>query len=88
MDGHRADLVILKTARAHAAFEARQRVTERDIMLAAELALPHRLKRGPFHEVQVGLGDLEDRVEQIMTEFQQVSDAQPGPDSPEVPAKK
>jgi Mg-chelatase subunit ChlI len=88
VDGHRADLVILKTARAHAAFEGRLRVTERDIMLAAELALPHRLKRGPFHEVQVSLGDLEDRVEQLMTDFQQESEAQPGPDSPEVSAKK
>lgn len=69
IDGHRADLVILKTARAHAAFEGRRKVTDRDIMLAAELALPHRLKRGPFHEAQVSLGDLEERVEQIQTEY-------------------
>ncbi len=47
VDGHRSDLVILKTARAHAAFEGRTAITERDIALAAELALPHRIKRGP-----------------------------------------
>ena len=31
VDGHRADLVILKTARAHAAFEGRQKITDLDI---------------------------------------------------------
>ena len=31
VDGHRADLVILKAARAHAAFEGRDRITEHDI---------------------------------------------------------
>ncbi len=50
VDGHRADLVILKTAIAHAAWEGRQRVNDHDIVLAAELALPHRLKRRPFDD--------------------------------------
>jgi Mg-chelatase subunit ChlI len=77
VDGHRADLVILKTARANAAFEGRKRITEHDIMVAAELALPHRLKRGPFHDVQASLTDLDDRVEQIMSEYQEGDDAQP-----------
>ncbi|MBE9506988.1 MAG: ATP-binding protein, partial [Chloroflexi bacterium] len=40
VDGHRADLVVLKTARAHAAFEGRTCLSDRDILLAAELALP------------------------------------------------
>jgi Mg-chelatase subunit ChlI len=50
VDGHRADIVILKAAIAHAAFEGRQAVHELDILLAAELALPHRLRRQPFEE--------------------------------------
>ncbi len=50
VDGHRADLVILKTAIAHAAWEGRQRINDHDIVLAAELALPHRLKRHPFDD--------------------------------------
>ena len=50
VDGHRADLVILKAARAQAAFEGRTAITDRDIALAAELALPHRIKRGPFQQ--------------------------------------
>ncbi len=85
VDGHRADLVILKAARAHAAFEGRFQITERDILLAAELALPHRLKRGPFSETTLYEGQLEDRLEQIAEDFNdQGADAQPdaSPDQP------
>ncbi len=69
VDGHRADLVILKAARAHAAFEGRTEITERDILLAAELALPHRLKRGPFSETTLYEGELEERLEQIAEDY-------------------
>lgn len=65
VDGHRADLVILKAARAHAAFEGRLAISERDIALAAELALPHRLRRGPFQQVEINIDDLQSRIEQI-----------------------
>lgn len=65
VDGHRADLVILKTARAHAAFEGRLAITDRDIALAAELALPHRLKRGPFYQAEMSMEDLQERIEQL-----------------------
>ncbi|MBE9507247.1 MAG: putative cobaltochelatase [Chloroflexi bacterium] len=62
VDGHRADLVVLKTARAHAAFEGRTSLSDRDILLAAELALPHRLKRHPLQETGATLGDLSERL--------------------------
>lgn len=65
VDGHRADLVILKTARAHAAFEGRTSITDRDIALAAELALPHRIKRGPFYQAEITMEDLQERIEQL-----------------------
>jgi Mg-chelatase subunit ChlI len=65
VEGHRADLVILKTARAHAAFEGRSAINERDIVLAAELALPHRIKRGPFHQAEVSIDNLQERIEQL-----------------------
>jgi len=48
VDGHRPDMVILKAARAQAAFQGRFSINEKDIYLAAELTLPHRLKRNPF----------------------------------------
>jgi Mg-chelatase subunit ChlI len=65
VDGHRADLVILKTARAHAAFEGRTAIIDRDIALAAELALPHRIKRGPFQQTEITMDDLQEKIEQL-----------------------
>lgn len=65
VDGHRADLVILKTARAHAAFEGRKAVSDRDIALAAELALPHRIKRGPFQQSEITMEELQERIDQL-----------------------
>jgi Mg-chelatase subunit ChlI len=65
VDGHRADLVILKTARAQAAFDGRLAITDRDIALAAELTLPHRIKRGPFNQSEMTMEDLQERIEQL-----------------------
>ncbi|MFZ2489338.1 MAG: ATP-binding protein [Anaerolineae bacterium] len=62
VDGHRADIVILKTARAHAAYEGRLAVNDRDILLAAELALPHRMKRQPFQEAVLEPSQLEEKL--------------------------
>lgn len=66
VDGHRADLVILKAARAQAAFEGRTAITDRDIALAAELALPHRIKRGPFYQAEVTAEQLQERIENLV----------------------
>jgi Mg-chelatase subunit ChlI len=65
VDGHRADLVILKAARAHAALEGRKAINPRDIALAAELALPHRVKAGPFRQSEMGLAQLEAHIEEL-----------------------
>jgi Mg-chelatase subunit ChlI len=65
VDGHRADLVILKAARAHAAFEGREAINPRDIALAAELALPHRVKAGPFRQSEIGVTQLQEHIEQL-----------------------
>jgi len=48
VDGHRADITMIKTARALAALDGRIQVEEGDLRRAAELALPHRLRRAPF----------------------------------------
>ncbi|AKE41454.1 magnesium chelatase subunit D [Corynebacterium kutscheri] len=50
VDGMRGDLVIARTARAHAAWSGRSEVLDEDIRIAAELALPHRRRRNPFDE--------------------------------------
>ncbi len=64
VDGHRADIVILKTAQANAAYEGRLQVNEHDIMVGAELALPHRLKRQPFQDASLQPQQLQQRMEQ------------------------
>jgi Mg-chelatase subunit ChlI len=79
VDGHRADLVILKAARAHAALEGRTSLTDRDIALAAELALPHRLRRGPFHQTDVNPEELQARIQDVQNQF---ANAQPEELSP------
>jgi Mg-chelatase subunit ChlI len=65
VDGHRADLVILKASRAHAAFEGRESINPRDIALSAELALPHRVKSGPFRHSEMGVTQLQEHIEQL-----------------------
>jgi Mg-chelatase subunit ChlI len=76
VDGHRADLVVLKAARAHAAFEERMRLNDRDILLAAELALPHRLKRHPLQEVETTLGDISGRLAEARAQAEPDGDEQ------------
>lgn len=51
VDGHRGDIIILKTAKTLAAYDGRDTVTQKDIETAAELALPHRVRRKPLQEV-------------------------------------
>lgn len=65
VDGHRPDLVILKTARAQAAFEGRSTINDMDIAHAAELALPHRMKRGPFDKEIASMEELRDKIEEL-----------------------
>jgi Mg-chelatase subunit ChlI len=82
VEGHRSDLVILKASRAQAAFEGRTHITERDIALAAELALPHRIKRGPFQESEVTMEELAERIDQLQgaaTEGKESDEAEPVP---------
>jgi magnesium chelatase subunit D len=75
VDGMRADLVLARTAMAHAAWRGADAVGEEDIRVAAVLALPHRRRRDPFD--QPGL-DSEQLEEALSTES-------PPPDDPPDP---
>lgn len=74
IDGHRADLVILKAARAHAAFEGRRQLNRRDIAAAIELAIPHRLKRGPFADGQADLQNIEHQLSEYESNLDEEGD--------------
>lgn len=79
VDGMRADLVLARTAVAHAAWRGSTTVEEQDIRIAAELALPHRRRRDPFDDP--GLD--QDRLDEALAAAGE-SDQDPEPD-PEPP---
>lgn len=71
VDGHRADLVILRGAQAHAALQERDHITNEDIILAAELALPHRVKGRLFQDTaQISAYELEERLDTLQSDME------------------
>jgi magnesium chelatase subunit D len=90
VDGMRADLVVARTAVAHAAWrgvsgasEATGNcpvVGEEDIRVAAELALPHRRRRDPFDDPGLDPQQLDDAMAQADAQSQE--EPQPEPDPP------
>ena len=62
-DGHRGDLTVIKTAITLAAWLGKESPGREEVLTAAELALPHRLRRKPFQEVDFDvLGRLEQQL--------------------------
>jgi magnesium chelatase subunit I len=51
VDGHRGDIVLLKTAKTLAAYYGREEVSHEDVQQAATLALPHRVRRQPMQDI-------------------------------------
>jgi len=96
VDGHRADIVILKAALAHAALRLARNgtepedsaITDLDILVAAELALPHRLKRQPFQDTENRLDELSDRLEEARQEAQNAQSPGASMTEPSVGKKK
>lgn len=84
VDGMRADLVVARTAVAHAAWRGAETVAEEDIRVAAELALPHRRRRDPFDDP--GLDP--ERLDEAMSQAGESADApdpEPEPDPDPLP---
>jgi magnesium chelatase subunit D len=70
VDGLRADIVIARTAAAHAAWRGGLTVGREDIRVASRLALPHRRRRNPFdapgldeRQLDEALGEPDDEPE-------------------------
>ncbi|BBY91118.1 hypothetical protein MGALJ_07870 [Mycobacterium gallinarum] len=78
VDGMRADLVVARTAVAHAAWRGADTVAEEDIRVAAELALPHRRRRDPFDDPGLDPGQLDEAMQQAG----ESADPEPEPDPP------
>jgi magnesium chelatase subunit D len=75
VDGMRADLVVARTAAAHAAWRGVDTVEEPDIRVAAELALPHRRRRDPFDDPGIDRDQLDEALARAGAD-----DPQPDPD--------
>jgi len=86
VDGMRADLVVARTAVAHAAWRGADTVGEEDIRVAAELALPHRRRRDPFDDPGIDPGDLDEALSATADEGSLSASAddesEPDPDPP------
>lgn len=82
VDGMRADLVVARTAVAHAAWRGSEVVSEEDIRVAAELALPHRRRRDPFDDPGLDPGQLDDAMAQADQAADENPDPEPDPEPP------
>ncbi len=58
-------------------------ITERDIAMAAELALPHRIRQGPFSQGAVTREELQERIDQLQGAASTSGEPQPVPEEEE-----
>ncbi|MCG6983217.1 MAG: ATP-binding protein [Deltaproteobacteria bacterium] len=77
-DGHRADIAMAKAAKAMAAYVGRNGVTRQEVITAARLVLPHRLRIDPSEEITA----LE-RIEQVLKKVRETKNT-----APEEPEKR
>ncbi|MEV0946304.1 magnesium chelatase subunit D family protein [Rhodococcus sp. NPDC049939] len=80
VDGMRGDLVLARTATAHAAWRGADAVTAEDVRVAAELALPHRRRRDPFDEPGLDEKQLDDALRQADEDAEAGSEQPPEQD--------
>ena len=59
IDGYRADITMMKAAKANAAYEGRTAVTKDDVRAVAPLVLSHRMRRKPFEEESFDMAELD-----------------------------
>jgi len=62
IDGHRGEIMMMKASKTIAAFEGRMEVVSKDIEVAAEFCLSHRVRRRPFEDVEFGCNNIMKRA--------------------------
>ncbi|MCL2143455.1 MAG: AAA family ATPase [Methanomassiliicoccaceae archaeon] len=65
VDGHRADITLLKSASAYAAFYGRGKTIREDVASIANLVLTHRMRRNPFQESSIDAEELNKWIKSI-----------------------
>lgn len=71
VDGHRADITMMKASATIAAYNGRSEVSEDDVREAATLVLSHRMRRRPFSEQQMDQGKMEQSIQKSRQEKKQ-----------------
>lgn len=66
VDGHRADITMIKTAMSIAAYNNRTSATAEDLREAAGFVLPHRMRKRPFEDASMNMDSLESLVGEII----------------------
>lgn len=59
VDGHRADLTLIKAACAYAAYGGRDTVTPHDVVHVSKVVMPHRMRRNPFQDSTLNTEELD-----------------------------
>ncbi|HEQ79327.1 MAG TPA: magnesium chelatase [Euryarchaeota archaeon] len=63
VDGHRADIIIERAAETNAALRLEKEASLEDVIEASQMALPHRMRKKPFEEMEFSVGMLKRLVE-------------------------
>lgn len=66
VDGHRADIVMMKTAMSIAAYHGRKTVTLADVREAAAFVLPHRMRKRPFDDSHFAADSIEEIFDELV----------------------
>lgn len=68
VDGHRADLTLIKSAVAYAAMQGRTEVLPTDVAHVAPLVMAHRMRRNPFQDSRLDAKELESWIQSKMNQ--------------------
>jgi magnesium chelatase subunit D len=82
-DGHRADIAMAKAAKAIAAYAGSNGVTQQEVIAAARLVLPHRLRLDPAQEIT----PLE-KIDQVLDSVRDSDETDPEESAERVEIKK
>jgi magnesium chelatase subunit I len=74
--GHRADITVVKSARAHAAFLEKAAVELEDVCAVAPLALAHRMAASPLDSPE----ELQSRIQHVLKQVAGAASEEPGPE--------
>jgi magnesium chelatase subunit D len=78
VDGHRADIYMLKAAQTLTAYHGQEEVRPEDVREAALLVLPHRRRRQPFGDTHLD----QDKLEETFAKFQEEQEEAQVPPGP------